>query len=415
MTVAMVVFQNYTPGLTYATAPEEVDSMNLPTQRFKFTDIHKTYAPQQRRPNSYDYAPVNESGVFGNWSITSRTLANISRQIEVRHIGFLKVHKAASSTMQNIFFRFGMKRNLTFVFTEHPNYFSRQVKSHIPLVRPRYRTGYDILCNHAVFDHTVYSSLLPEDTVYLAIVRDPVDLFISAVNYYSQKEQLLSYLAAVPGNKVKNLIQFPERYDRGLFSYTRNVMARDFGFPVSLKSEVILNKMTELDKVFKLVLVVEYFEESLILMKRYLNWKLQDILFISNNVYKKNGWSLADLGPDEVSRLTYRNQLDFQVYDFFYEKFWRQFRSEPEDIHMEVLHFKGILTKLSTFCESVKSDSGENILFIDASDWNEEFMITAVDCEFMKMDELVFIKKLRAIQGSEIIPRKKVKRFLGRF
>ena len=44
----------------------------------------------------------------------SKHIAVMHNSTEIRHIGFLKVHKAGSSTMQHIF-RFGLKRNLTFL------------------------------------------------------------------------------------------------------------------------------------------------------------------------------------------------------------------------------------------------------------------------------------------------------------
>lgn len=356
--------------------------------------------------------PVNESHDFTQQNEIYTELPPV-RSGEVQHIGFLKVHKAASSTMQNIFYRFGIKRNLTFVFTEHPNYFSRNTKTHIPLVKPKYRSSYDILCNHGIFDYKIYSSVLPNDTVYLGIVRDPIEVFISAVNYYSQPEQLLPYLAAIPGNKVQNLIRFPEKYDRTLFSYTKNVMARDFGFFPTLRPDFVNKKLNELSKIFKLVLLVEYFEESLILMKRYLNWKLQDILYLSNNVYRKQGWSLRDLDQNDIEKFKQRNQLDFIVYNFFYEKFWQQFREEPKDIHLEVLNFKDILKTLYTFCNTTSEDERE--LLVKETDWNEEFHVSKQDCKYIKTDELEFIKILRKLQGSELPVRvKRKKRVLVR-
>ena len=321
---------------------------------------------------------------------------------EVRHIGFVKVHKAASSTMQNIFFRFGIKRGLTFVFTTHPNYFSRSSMSHLPVVRPSKRTSYDILCNHGVFNKSIYSSLLPEDTVYLAIVREPLDLFISSVNYYTQRRYLLDYLARTPGNKVQNLIQHADRYDKSLLSYTRNSLARDLGFTNLAQNDTksIVQKLNELGDALKLVLLVEYFDESLILMKRYLNWKLQDILYLSNNVYKKDGFSLKDLTPDDLDKFKDRNYLDFYVYNYFHKKFWEQFEMETSDIHQEILHFKSVLTTLKTFCNVTPISS--EVLVVEKSNWNEEIHVTRDDCKYMLKEELDFIKELREIQGSQL-------------
>ena len=355
---------------------------------------------------------VDGTGTLG--SIT-HTLDVTHAETEVRHIGFVKVHKAASSTMQNIFFRFGKRRSLTFAFTIHPNYFSRTAKSSLPLVKPSKRSSYDIICNHGVFNKSVYSAILPKDTVYLAIVREPLDLFISSVNYYTQRGYLLDYLARVPGNKLHNLIEKPEIYDKGTFSYTRNVLARDLGFQDTNNTQTVAAKLKELGETLKLVLLVEYFDESLVLMKRYLNWKLGDILYISSNVYKSEGRSVNDLNPADVDKFKDRNNLDYIVYDFFYDKFWKQFNMESDGIYEEVLHFKRVLTKLKTFCNGGMESHEQNsvgALVIDESKWNENTVVTYEECTYMKKAELKFITELRALQGSELRPPRRVQRMV---
>lgn len=326
---------------------------------------------------------------------------------EIRHIGFVKVHKAASSTVQNIFFRFGRKRNLTFVFTNENNYFSRESGSHYPLSIPKNRDGYDIHCVHGIFNHTLYSTILPSDTVYLAIVRDPLQVFVSAVNYYTQTNLHLPYLIKIRGNKLQNLIRKPKAYDKDFFSYTKNVMARDLGFPETFSQTVVDNYLGELDKQLKFVLIVEQFDESLILMKRYLHWSLQDILYIPNNVHVNATWSLSNLTTSDIDLFQERNRLDVLVYDFFYKRFWNQFTAEGHNIITEVLYFKSLLNKVFTFCKNDISQklSSENVkttLTVSETQWNPEFIVEKEDCRQMTMDELAFIKILRQEQGSEL-------------
>lgn len=348
-------------------------------------------------------------------------------ETEVRHIGFLKVHKAASSTLQNIFFRFGYQRNLTFVFTTDVNYFSRKKEEHYPVIPPRYRTGYDILCNHGIFNYTSYTEFLPEDSVYIAIVRDPLELFVSAVNYYTKTEMYLPYLRAVPGNKVQNLIRNTSKYDPELFSYTRNVMARDLGFPNTEDDKKLGTFLAAIQRKLKLVLIVEHFDESLILMKRYLHWNLQDVLYIPNNVFGK-GYTVDDLTSSDMDKFAKRNRLDFAVYNYFYDIFWKRVLEEGSNFHHEVLYYRSVLKRVSTFCKhisksgnSTKSTKGKTarstssatpiaeevgFLVITQSAWNERFIVTVEDCKNLLMKELDFIKLLRKVQGSEILPSK---------
>jgi hypothetical protein len=152
------------------------DNMQL-TDNIKIEIAHRNLEFSQHKENQTFYKSSLEQQKQQHYhQQQQQKQQQEQQQLEVRHIGFLKVHKAASSTMQNIFFRFGLKRNLTFVFTSHPNYFSRIPERHLPLVKPRHRKSYDIICTHGVFNYNVYSSLLPTDTVYIATVRDPLSV-----------------------------------------------------------------------------------------------------------------------------------------------------------------------------------------------------------------------------------------------
>lgn len=350
---------------------------------------------------------LNDDGVT-----RSRFYDESGHDDESRHIGFVKVHKAASSTVQNILFRFGLKRNLTFVFTTNNNYFSTVSYRHFPLIPPRYRDGYDIHCIHGIFNHSMYSGILPKDTVYTAIVRDPLNVFISAVNYYTQTTLHLPYLKKITGNKLQKLIRNPEVYDANFFSYTKNVMARDMGFPATYSNTEVEKYLNNLDKIFKVVLIVEHFDESLILLRRHLHWNLQDILYMVNNVRIKNEWSVANLTADDVELFQSRNRLDVKVYNFFYKRFWQQFTAESPGILSEVLHFKTVLNKVLAFCKNQplrpETKQTASSLKIPGSNWNQEFEVHSGACEQMEMAELEFIQLLRHEQGSDLNVRAQI-------
>ncbi|XP_060572688.1 uncharacterized protein LOC132730727 [Ruditapes philippinarum] len=132
-------------------------------------------------------------------SINSKVQQSINSKLEttkeVTHVGFLKVHKAASSTAQSIILRFGLERNLSIVIPTPIHYISKR-KYFFSDIWPSFhelssvrgnidtKLKYDILSHHMVFNHKKVSQLLHNDTVYVAIVRDPFDLFVSAAVYY---------------------------------------------------------------------------------------------------------------------------------------------------------------------------------------------------------------------------------------
>ena len=71
------------------------------------------------------YIPSRKSKFVSSGAPTYEENTDLKMK-EVHNIAFLKVHKAASSTVQNIFLRFGLFRNLTFVIPQPPGHFWRK-------------------------------------------------------------------------------------------------------------------------------------------------------------------------------------------------------------------------------------------------------------------------------------------------
>ena len=321
-------------------------------------------------------------------SLNSMVLNVTGKSTEIHHIGFLKVHKAGSSTMQNIFFRFGLKQNLTFLIPSNSHIFN--AKNAMPL---KSGAHYDIIAVHSTFKKAVYDTILPPDKVNLAIVREPLQRMISAAYYYRDVFGV-KYLKNVPKeNFITELIMHSDKYNSKLFSATNNQMGKDFGFssPTDYAdANAILEKLNFLDKEFKLVLVMERFDESLILMKRYLNWKISEILYIPSNSHTH-----PKLYPNETEKSVYRNAsfLDYAIYDYFTKRFEYKVDAEGSLFHDEVKQFQVIQEQVKAYCNRVNRDGGT--LKVSASVWNEPFLVAKSDCELMKLGEIPFVNKLR--------------------
>ena len=281
---------------------------------------------------------------YVNRSITEKT------PTEVRHIGFLKVHKAGSTTMQNIFFRFGLKRNLTFAIPRKGNYL---VSSSLPVKKGGH---YDILAVHTVngFNKGQFDQILPPDKVNIGIVREPLGRMISAAYYYRDQHSI-SHLRSIPqGNFIPELVSHPEKYDKGAFSETRNSMGKDFGFDLNTHEsaiDAILQKLRFLEKEFRLVLVMERFEESLVLLKRYLGWQISDVLYIPSNTYVHASTNLTE---EQMLKHRHTCFLDYAIYDFFSMIFEYKIKAEGPTFQDEVRNFRDILQQINTFLYSAK-------------------------------------------------------------
>ncbi|MEE6519423.1 hypothetical protein FKM82_031249 [Ascaphus truei] len=270
------------------------------------------------------------------------------------HIFFLKTHKTASSTIMNMLFRFGESRNLTFAFPSrgasqffYPSYFSA------PFVGgffPNTSGTFHIMCHHMRFLLTEVEKVMPSDTFYFTILRNPVSLMESSFTYYK---------SIGPFSKAMSLEDFinhtskfynPKARDS---SYAKNLMTFDLGFDQNGRETAKHFQLTSrvVEATFNLVLIAEYFDESLILLKDALCWTLDDVLSFPLNIRSNSSRNTTSQETQDLIKSW--NQLDWQLYVYFNSSFWyRVGRFGRERMQREVVELQRRRVQLSETCLS---------------------------------------------------------------
>ncbi|XP_037092720.1 galactose-3-O-sulfotransferase 3-like [Pollicipes pollicipes] len=194
------------------------------------------------------------------------------------NIGFLKTHKCASTTIQNILFRFGLRHNLTFVLPLTGNYLGRREPFNAELVRdlPWHALGYNILAVHNRWDHAQVARVMPANTTYVTALRDPAAAFQSMYAYLEQDrvEPLSAFLEREP---------IPEERFFGVLG--RNQMLWDLGLPADRLTDfaAVRRLVADTERRFRLVMIAERLDESLVLLKHALCWRIEDVVGLRLN------------------------------------------------------------------------------------------------------------------------------------
>ncbi|XP_062575931.1 galactose-3-O-sulfotransferase 2-like [Saccostrea cucullata] len=370
---------------------------------------------KQRIISDWSIITVDDDNEFNsnNFSLISDSFLASRRQFmkeEIRHVAFLKVHKTGSSTVTSIIQRFGWARQLNFILpATSPNLFSQNesITTNNILHIDKDET-YDILCNHVIYNKQAFQKYLPPDTVYIGIVRDPFDQFVSSVYYYKYRWSV-PYLARLPIRyPIKYLLENPNQYEPKNYqnSFTKSRMSVDFGLPEELFHTTDKNKilpyLRKLHSEFKLVMIKEYFDESLILLRRILNWNMKDILYIIKNSSKY------------VPLRSYRDRylhkqhsfLDYCLYNFFVRIFWKRVRQQGEDFHAEVSYFRQLRSAVEDFCSEVVKKSALPVQVFEAkeNEFHSYIVINKEECVLLSMDEVEFSNKLKWRQFPHLRP-----------
>jgi hypothetical protein len=313
------------------------------------------------------------------------------RKVKVhQHIAFLKVHKTGSTTAQGIFLRYGSHRKLTFVVSSNKSWYPNVISlndSVIPgnnIRPPPMGKNYDILCFHVLYNRHAFENIMPNDTKYIGVVREPFLQFDSTIRYFKFAEDVGA------AQYIRLFLDNPRLYMKRVNSFgaslVNNRMALEYGFPSSLfrsfDMQLARQYLEKLDKEFDVVIVNEYMDESFILLRRVLNWELKDILFINLHV-SPNHLDLNKISLREIRLYRHYAKLDYELYNFFLKRLWQQINYYGRDILEEISYFKLLRKHLQNFCDVEESNS----LKVEESLWSLSFNVTKDDCMEMKQTE----------------------------
>lgn len=345
--------------------------------------------------------------------------------IEKHHVFFLKVHKAASTSVQNVMLRFALSRDLQVMLPKQGHILSQSSKkwSHRALPPAEGTSRFDILCNHLVFEERTVRASLHPDAIFIGIVRHPFHQFVSAFMYYRyfyRQQYLLNVTGSDPlSTYLANPAQW-EPADPGL-SYTNNRISFDFGIdPKGMhNSSYVASYVEYLNRTFHLVLVSERFDESMVLMKRLLGWNMKDILYVHKNVYSSAKDSLtASNGRvthtdrktkdnyteveqedkyTEEQKLAHRryNMADYVLYEHFSRLFDKRVSNQGRLFADEVTTFRTVRENVENFCFNQNSHGKTWELYVNATPWNDPFFVSRKDCTFMTMSEEQFVRTVK--------------------
>jgi len=256
--------------------------------------------------------------------------------------------------MANIFFRYGDVRDLRFVLSGDTSNLGWPSKFRV--THPLRLYGHpDILCSHSRFNKKPMNWLFPPQTSkYVTILRNPVDNFESVFNFYQ-----LGKAFGIRGNPDHSLEKFLEKpmpyYVKRSCSWDtclgRNPMMFDLGLDLKYFENVtaVAEYIQFLDKEFDLVMIMEYFDESLVMMKRILCWEMDDILYVKLNE-RQNKEKATSLSAEVKENIRRWNKADVLLFNYFNETFWRKVTLEGPGFFEDLSAFRRRKQEIKQLC-----------------------------------------------------------------
>ncbi|GFN90292.1 galactose-3-o-sulfotransferase 3 [Plakobranchus ocellatus] len=342
--------------------------------------------------------------------LTRLTVGTVS---ERRQVVFAKVHKAASSTIQNIMLRFAMARNLSVLLPDHSNVLNEKESKIDPSLLIAHQEGepFDMLCNHLIFNESEIGKYVPETAFRVAILREPMKQALSALQYYTTvypSKQLNDGLSKHPNDPINGFLQHPEDFIQTEIGYNparsfvNNRMSIDLGFDLdnfeaskrnTTKIQAFLKK---LESQFDVILISDYFDESIVLLRRLLRWSFKDIIhFRVNTAHQEDKFSIWNKKPimntTTIERFRQWDRIDYDLYEYFLPIFKEKIRNEYL-FQNELKAFQKVQQDILSYC---LNDKAFENLRIPKNLWTEEFIVSRSECALMSLSEIKLVDLAR--------------------
>ncbi|XP_070566616.1 galactosylceramide sulfotransferase-like [Ptychodera flava] len=264
---------------------------------------------------------------------------------------YIKTVKTGSSTLSTILFRYGLKNGLIAALQQlgSPVISYSESTENYDILRYDCKnfSGYNFIANHIKYHHTAMDNLI-KDAKYFTILRFPYtllrsfffyfDRFKSLRNHSSESQSFLAYL------KSKR-----EKYDRyGQVSENENSLSSRLGIRIN-DTNLLMDEIRKLDSELDLVMLNEYYDESLILLKKVMCWQFEDIIYYVQKVSKTPLPPITDEMADIIDKLS---AVDIQLYNHFNKTFWRKVERYDGNFTADLAQFRELQKKISGKCET---------------------------------------------------------------
>ena len=213
---------------------------------------------------------------------------------------------------------------------------------------PLYAEKGKILCSHTRYNKGPANLLFPKSkSKYITILRHPVSQFESAFAYYkvakilglkddSNPIQTFFGNAKALARRLKwrdKLLKNPSIFDLGLdWKYFQNRTVRRY--------------IKFIEDEFDLVLISEYFDESLILLKHLFCWDFEDILYLKQKVRARR----ASLSDEIKAKILSWSQADLLFYNHFNKTLWRKISETGPRFYEDLQVFREMKKILEEAC-----------------------------------------------------------------
>ena len=219
---------------------------------------------------------------------------------------------------------------------------------------------FDMQVAHGVFNETVLRQVMQPDSVYVATLRQPFSQFRSFF-YFRYRQREFQKVQQEFNRTVRNskydaktdklIMKGHQHFENAMFNYFHMNTEKAL-----LNSTYFKNCLEHLAGSFHMV-ITEYYDESLLLLKDELCWDIKDIIYIA---HKNASFIGKDRSPETYGTIyqLHRNisHLDYALYEYFLQLHRQRVKQAGEEFQHKLMLYQRMKATASSFCWVIFSE-----------------------------------------------------------
>ena len=163
--------------------------------------------------------------------------------------------------------------------------------------------------------------------------------------------------------------------------------------------EKIDDFIADLAQEFDYVLLTDYFDESLVLLKEQMGWKMQDIFFMKRFYTTDRSRKDSRLSQRTIDRIFKYNVVDVQLYNFFHQMYKMKARAYGKELlDQKTAEFRRLRLEFENRCFNKPEDHSASF----NKEWTlTEFGVKEKSCTLLHMRDIVLDYFVSELQVTE--------------
>ncbi|XP_070568266.1 galactosylceramide sulfotransferase-like [Ptychodera flava] len=264
---------------------------------------------------------------------------------------FIKPGKTGGSTIASILFRYASKNDLIPALAPmNGRYIGEDEDGNLDVLKYNCSNfpGYNFIANHIGYNRPALEAVVP-NAKYFTIIRSPYTHFKSKF-YYRRRGQIFPNNS----NPFYDFLRKINKKHPQVNAEVGNNYCRRFGIHFKNLTVVAKSSLEKIDNELDLVMIMEHYDESLVLLKTILCWDFEDILYYPMKVHTI---PQPPITPDMVDMISNLSRYDIELYNYFNETLWKKIGSYDGNFDADLATFQSMNARIKVKCGNGKGSA----------------------------------------------------------